>query len=144
MSDQISMNEFGPIAYNDFSSQQRTMMGAFNAGMNYPQSVLEQYRPTAFGNQVIKKESKTMAKSERGLYQVILVNPKTSTVFLNKMVICDKLEDVLLEADAATEIKKSELSISETDKIINFLGPVRKTRKNKNGEVEIVVDEEAK
>jgi hypothetical protein len=89
-----------------------------------------------------KQKEKKMAKSKRGLYQVILVDPKEGKIIMNEFVICTKPEDVLLEVDAGKKIKESGLSVSDVDKIINFLGEIRKTKKNKDGIVELVEDRE--
>jgi hypothetical protein len=93
-----------------------------------------------------KKEMKKMAiaKNKRGLFQVILIDPKEKKMLLNTVVISDSVEDVLLEVDAGKVIKDANLSVSDVDKIINILGQVRKTRKNKTGEVEIINEEEDK
>ena len=87
------------------------------------------------------KKEKKMAKKQRGLYQVILVNPKECKIIFNGFVICDKAEDVLLEVDAGSKIKEHKLKVSEVDKIINFLGGIRKTKTNKDGVVELVEDD---
>lgn len=90
-----------------------------------------------------KQKEKKMAKAKRGLYQVILIDPKEGKIIMNEFVICSKPEDVLLEVDAGKKIKESGLSVSDVDKIINFLGEIRKTKKNKDGIVELVEDKEA-
>ena len=79
---------------------------------------------------------------KRGLFQVILVDPKAGKVIYNEMVICSKPEDVLLEAGAGEVIKKAGLQIREVDKIVNLLGVIRTTKKNKDGIVELVSEEE--
>jgi len=88
------------------------------------------------------KEVKKMAKNTRGLYQVILVNPKEGKIIFTGFVICDKVEDVLLEADAGKIIKEANLQVSEVDKIINLMGEIRKAKRNKDGVLEIVQEEE--
>lgn len=80
-------------------------------------------------------------KNKRGLFQVILIDPKEKKMLLDKIVIADNVEDVLLEVDAGAVIKNAGLSVSDVDKIVNIIGQVRKTRKNKNGEVEIINEE---
>lgn len=85
-----------------------------------------------------QKEYKTMDTNKRGLYQVIIVNPKTEEVVLNTTVLADKLEDVFIVADLSTILKVENLKVADVDKIVNFLGEVRKTRKNKDGEIEII------
>ena len=80
-------------------------------------------------------------KNKRGLFQVILIDPKEKKMLLDKIVIADNIEDVLLEVDAGAVIKQAGLSVSDVDKIVNIIGQVRKTRKNKNGEVEIITEE---
>ena len=57
-------------------------------------------------------------------------------------MICDKVEDVLLEADAGKIIKEANLQVSEVDKIINLMGEIRKAKRNKDGVLEIVQEEE--
>lgn len=89
-----------------------------------------------------KKEKKmAIDKNKRGLFQVILIDPKEKKMLLDKIVIADNVEDVLLEVDAGAVIKQAGLSVSDVDKIVNIIGQVRKTRKNKNGEVEIINEE---
>jgi hypothetical protein len=78
-----------------------------------------------------------MSKSKRGLYRVLLVDPKAGKIIFNDFVICSKPEDVLLEADAGKVIKDKGLMVSEVDKIVNYLGEIRRTIKNKDGVVEI-------
>jgi hypothetical protein len=92
----------------------------------------------------VKKEEKKMAiaKNKRGLFQVILIDPREKKMLLNTVVISDSVEDVLLEVDAGKIIKDAGLAVSDVDKIINIIGQVRKTRKNKTGEVEIINEEE--
>ena len=93
-----------------------------------------------------KKEIKmAIGKNKRGLFQVILVDPKKKEMILNTLVIADTVEDVLLEVDAGKIIKEKELQVSEVDKIVNILGEIRKTRKSKDtGELEIIIEEETK
>lgn len=89
-----------------------------------------------FNNSFTQEEK--MEKNKRGLYQVILVNPKEGEIILNKFIISDYLEDALLEANAGETIVQKGLKVSEVDKIVNFLGCVRKVKKNKEGIVELV------
>jgi hypothetical protein len=90
----------------------------------------------------IKKEKKmAIDKNKRGLFQVILIDPKEKKMLLDKIVIADNVEDVLLEVDAGSIIKNAGLAVSDVDKIVNIIGQIRKTRKNKNGEVEIINEE---
>ena len=86
-----------------------------------------------------------IGKNKRGLFQVILVDPKKKEMILNTLVIADTVEDVLLEVDAGKIIKEKGLQVSEVDKIVNILGEIRKTRKSKDtGELEIIAEEEIK
>jgi hypothetical protein len=89
-----------------------------------------------------KRKEKKMAKKTRGLYQVILVDPKEGKIIFNEFVICSKPEDVLLEAGAGEVIKDKGLQVSEVDKILNYLGEIRRTKKNKDGIVELVEEKE--
>lgn len=89
-----------------------------------------------FNNSFTQEEK--MEKNKRGLYQIVLVNPKEGEIILNKFVISDKLEDALLEANAGEVIAQKGLKVSEVDKIVNFLGSIRKAKKNKEGIVELV------
>jgi hypothetical protein len=99
-------------------------------------------QPTTTISTPTKKEKKmAIDKNKRGLFQVILIDPKEKKMLLDKIVIADNIEDVLLEVDAGTVIKNAGLSVSDVDKIVNIIGQVRKTRKNKNGEVEIINEE---
>jgi hypothetical protein len=89
-----------------------------------------------------KKEKKmAIDKNKRGLFQVILIDPKEKKMLLDKIVIADNIEDVLLEVDAGSVIKSAGLAVADVDKIVNIIGQVRKTRKNKDGEVEIINEE---
>jgi hypothetical protein len=90
-----------------------------------------------------KKEIKmAIGKNKRGLFQVILVDPKKKEMIMNTLVIADTVEDVLLEVDAGKIIKEKGLQVSEVDKIVNILGEIRKTRKSKDtGELEIITEE---
>ena len=85
-----------------------------------------------------KEKPKMATKVKRGLYQVLLIDPKAGKIIFNEFVICSKPEDVLLEADAGKIIKEKGLQVSEVDKIINLLGEIRVTKKNKDGVVELV------
>ena len=89
-----------------------------------------------------KGKEKKMAITGRGLYQVILVDPKEGKVIFNSYVICSKVEDVLLEAGAGEVIKEKGLKISEVDKIVNLMGQIRRTKKTKDGVVEIIEESE--
>lgn len=91
---------------------------------------------------LLKKENGKMAKPKRGLYQVILIDPKEGKILSNKLIISGSVDDVLLESNAGEDIKKSGLKVANVDKIVNFLGPIRKTKKNKEGVVEILNEEE--
>ena len=44
-----------------------------------------------------KEERKMATKKVRGLYQVILVDPKEGKIIFNEFVISSKVEDVLLK-----------------------------------------------
>jgi len=88
-----------------------------------------------------QKKEITMNKKKKGLYQVILIDPKEGMIIFNEYVICSKPEDVLLEAGAGEIIKARGLKVSEVDKIVNLMGEVRNTRKNKDGIVEIENEE---
>ena len=125
--------------------------GEFQYNQNYPKQVgvgmvLDSYQKThdninARIEEIPKqnKEVRKMAtKIKRGLFQVILINPKEGKVIFNEYVICSKPEDVLLEANAGDVIKKAGLAVSEVDKIVNLLGEVRNVKKNKDGIVELV------
>jgi hypothetical protein len=85
-----------------------------------------------------KEKKMAISKGKRGLFQVILVDPKTRKILLNTIVIADSIEDVLLEVDAGKVIKEANLLVSDVDKIVTILGEVRKTRKSKSGDIEIV------
>ena len=106
--------------------------------------------PTYFEESMLpnktKKEIKmAIGKNKRGLFQVILVDPKKKEMILNTLVIADTVEDVLLEVDAGKVIKEKGLQVSEVDKIVNILGEIRRTRKSKDtGELEIIAEEETK
>ena len=52
-----------------------------------------------------------IAKNKRGLFQVILVDPKKKEMILNALVIADTVEDVLLEVDAGKIIKDKAILI---------------------------------
>ena len=91
---------------------------------------------------LLKEEIGKMAKPKRGLYQVILIDPKEGKILSNKLIISGSVDDVLLESNAGEDIKKSGLKVADVDKIVNFMGPVRKIKKNKEGIVEILNEEE--
>jgi len=103
----------------------------------------DQYQQPKTATEKLTKKEKKMAidKNKRGLFQVILIDPKEKKMLLDKIVIADNIEDVLLEVDAGAVIKNAGLAVSDVDKIVNIIGQVRKTRKNKNGEVEIINEE---
>jgi hypothetical protein len=83
-----------------------------------------------------------IGKSRRGLFQVILVDPKKKEIIMNTVVIADTVEDVLLEVDAGKAIKDKGLQVSDVDKIVNILGEIRRTRKSKDtGELEFLPEE---
>ena len=107
---------------------------------------LQQIRRELEKKETTKKENKmAIGKNKRGLFQVILVDPKKKEMILNTLVIADTVEDVLLEVDAGKIIKEKGLQVSEVDKIVNILGEIRKTRKSKDtGELEIIAEEEIK
>ena len=125
--------------------------GEFQYNQNYPKQVgvgmvLDSYQKMHDNINVrieeIPKQNKEVRKMatkiKRGLFQVILINPKEGKVIFNEYVICSKPEDVLLEANAGDVIKKAGLAVSEVDKIVNLLGEVRNVKKNKDGIVELV------
>ena len=89
----------------------------------------------------MKEKKMAIDKNKRGLFQVILIDPKEKKMLMDKIVIADSVEDVLLEVDAGSVIKTAGLAVADVDKIVNIIGQVRKTRKNKNGEVEIINEE---
>ena len=107
---------------------------------------LEETKKINFTKKILQKEIKmAIGKNKRGLFQVILVDPKKKEMILNTLVIADTVEDVLLEVDAGKVIKEKGLQVSEVDKIVNILGEIRKTRKSKDtGELEIIAEEETK
>lgn len=141
MVSQMMHTSLGAATYNDWSDH-----------TGNPWGIRTNLRPNAFEHdseiekakfveaelRVAKKEEKKMKKTKRGLYQVILVNPKAGEIIFNDFVICSNLEDVLLEADASRVIKDASLQVHEVDKIINFLGEIRRTKKNKDGIAEII------
>ena len=150
----LETNSFGKAIFNDYSlnhqwidsttagepyrTQIGTPMFMNMEACNANDAILERFMDSA-KKQV--KEKKKM-KQGRGLYQVILVDPKEGKIILNKLVISSKPEDVLLEAGAGEVIKGAEFSVSDIDKIINFMGPIRKTKKNKDVIVELISDED--
>lgn len=151
----VKSANMGNVQVSDYSdnSQAYNTLQMYTGSSSYPN--LEEYKQRLGGNQISgigsiavqpKKETKKMslAKNKRGLFQVILIDPKEKKVLLNTIVISDSVEDVLLEVNAGDVIKTAGLSVSDVDKIVNVLGQVRKTRKAKTGEVEIVNDEETK
>jgi len=128
-----------------YASSGTTLTNAVGGGWQYYDGTLnnaiEDYR--IHSTSLTPKKEKKMAidKNKRGLFQVILIDPKEKKMLLDKIVIADNIEDVLLEVDAGVVIKNAGLLVSDVDKIVNIIGQVRKTRKNKNGEVEIITEE---
>ena len=148
MTTKLTTDSFGEVMYNDFttgSSSDVSTKWPFTKLVTTPFAVNsvnlnEMMGPVKEGN--IKKGGAKMSSKKRGLYQVILVDPKAGKIIFNGFVICDKPEDVLLEADAGSKIKESQLTVSEVDKIINYLGEIRRVKKSKEGVLELVQDSE--
>lgn len=139
----------GQVYVTDNTSQQLAMVSYGDNWQYYDNSL----KPIELKQNYLKsldatiqekpKKEKKMAidKNKRGLFQVILIDPKEKKMLLDKIVIADNIEDVLLEVDAGSVIKSAGLAVADVDKIVNIIGQIRKTRKNKNGEVEIINEE---
>ena len=154
MQQYLTDTSLGAVNINDYtggaSNQMQALYGAQNWQV-YPiydelrkmKQKLEIEKPFVDKKIESKKEKKmAIGKNKRGLFQVILVDPKKKEMLLNTMVIADTIEDVLLEVDAGKIIKDKNLQVSEVDKIVNILGEIRKTRKSKDtGELEIITEE---
>lgn len=149
MSEKVNTENFGTVNYCDFATTSTGNASTWFKGNN--SNTWEQLtdrrtewqpKQTAYPNLEVNKKMEVKTKRPgRGLYNVILIDPKESKVFLDKKVISNSIDDVLLEVDASSAIKEAKLSVSDVDKIVIFLGEVRKTRKNKTGEVEIIEEE---
>jgi hypothetical protein len=127
-----------------YASSGTTLTNAVGGGWQYYDGTLNNaIEDCRIYTPLTPKKEKKMAidKNKRGLFQVILIDPKEKKMLLDKIVIADNIEDVLLEVDAGAVIKSAGLSVADVDKIVNIIGQVRKTRKNKNGEVEIITEE---
>jgi len=145
----VHLNDYTQYPNNPISSnwddqlQSYTYLGSLEEIKRYS-NISEQTEVKPAIKTKEKEKKMSIPKGKRGLFQVILVDPKAKKTLLNEMVIADSLEDVLLEVDAGKIIKDAGLSVSDVDKIVNIIGIIRKTRKNKTGELEIVNEEEAK
>lgn len=130
---------FGAAQYNN-GSNLATVYPASSDDFRYKGNC-DYSTHTIITNQQQRETKKMSTTPKRGLYQVILIDPKAGKIIFNEMAISSKPEDVLLEVDAGKVIRDNKLEVSDVDKIINFIGEVRKTRKNKDGVVEIAVDD---
>jgi len=153
------MNQYQNTSFGQVYVQDNTVNKLYSGGAGVAMGGNLQYYETPFNpnkdlqaftkmqentcNKPISKKEKKMAidKNKRGLFQVILIDPKEKKMLLDKIVIADNIEDVLLEVDAGSVIKSAGLAVADVDKIVNIIGQIRKTRKNKNGEVEIINEE---
>lgn len=143
MEQYLANTSFGTVSVNDYTSIPFSTLGKWQVYPTYAN--IGQIEKSIIEKKILplKKEIKmAIGKNKRGLFQVILVDPKKKEMILNTLVIADTVEDVLLEVDAGKTIKEKGLQVSEVDKIINILGEIRKTRKSKDtGELEIVSEE---
>jgi hypothetical protein len=138
MVDKIKTN-FGEVQLNNYATTNN------NIGYYHSRTITEpDYNLKSMDLDLlrtVKKVEDKMSKKKRGLYQVILVDPKEGKIIFNNFIICSKAEDVLLEAGAGEVIRKQSLEVSEVDKIINYLGEIRRTKKGKDGVVELIDSE---
>ena len=151
MQQYLANTSLGNVNVNDYTTKINNQGSTTISGWQvYPgYNELLQLRKEIEGakTSIVEKREVKMAigKNKRGLFQVILVDPKKKEMILNTLVIADTVEDVLLEVDAGKIIKDKNLQVSEVDKIVNILGEIRKTRKSKDtGELEIITEEEIK
>ena len=151
MQQYLANTSLGNVNVNDYTTKINNQGSTTISGWQvYPgYNELPQLRKEIEGakTSIVEKREVKMAigKNKRGLFQVILVDPKKKEMILNTLVIADTVEDVLLEVDAGKIIKDKNLQVSEVDKIVNILGEIRKTRKSKDtGELEIITEEEIK
>lgn len=127
---------FGTVAFNSYANT-----AGINLATNTACNDLSSFMFDSGCTLNNKKEIKMANVNARGLYQIILVDPKESKIIFNGYCASNNVEDVLLEVDAGKIIKDSGLQVSEVDKIINFLGKIRKSKKNKEGIVELIEEE---
>lgn len=121
------IENYGTVSYNEPSGQLLNNNGL----KDWYNSCTQE--DTILKSKIHIKETK-MEDIKRGLYQVILVNPKTSLVIMNKMLVSDSLTNALIECGINEVLISEKVKVSDIDKIVNFLGTVRKYKKNKDGE----------
>jgi len=75
--------------------------------------------------QEVKGGGKKMAEN-RGLYQVVVVNPtEDGEVLLNELVIAKDISEAKFNAEIKPKLKEKSLKIGSVDIIVNKVGDVR-------------------